>query len=63
VVQVIKSLHDFRIHWRWGIVYRGSMIMSWNEAWNRNVLNADGRLTETGQISRCPVGCFNLVDA
>jgi len=28
------------------------MTMSGNEAWNRNVfLNADGRLTETGQIS------------
>jgi len=24
--------------------------MSGNEAWNRNVLSADGRLTETGQI-------------
>ena len=36
------------IHWRWGIVYRESMIISRNEAWNRNVLNADGRLTETG---------------
>ena len=30
--------------------------MSGNEAWNRNVLDADGKLTETGLISRCPVG-------
>ena len=28
------------------------MIMSGNEAWNRNVLDADGRLLETAQISR-----------
>ena len=34
------------------------MIMSGNEAWNRNLLNADGRLTEMGLISRCPAGCF-----
>ena len=34
VVQVIKSL---RIHWMWGIIYRGSLIMSGNESWNRNV--------------------------
>ena len=27
------------------------MIMSGNEAWNRKVLDADGRLTETGQIA------------
>jgi len=27
------------------------MIVSGKEAWNRNVLNADGRLTETGQIA------------
>ena len=26
-----------KIHWRWGIIYRGSMIMSGNEASNRNV--------------------------
>ena len=25
------------IHWRWGIIYRESMIISRNEAWNRNV--------------------------
>jgi len=36
---------------RWGIIYRGSVIISGNEAWNRNVLNAGGRLSETGQIS------------
>ena len=28
-----------RIHWRWGIIYWGSMIMSSNEASNRNVFN------------------------
>jgi len=28
-----------------------------DEAWNRNVLKRCGRLTETGQISRCPAGC------
>ena len=33
------------------------MIMSGNEARNRNVLDADRRLTETGQTSRCPAGC------
>jgi len=27
------------------------MIVSGKEAWKRNVLNADGRLTETGQIA------------
>jgi len=30
------------------MIYRGSVITSGNEAWNRNVLNADGRSTETG---------------
>jgi len=38
-------------------IYCGSMIMSGNDAWNRNVLKADGRLTGTGQISHCPAGC------
>jgi len=34
VVQVIKSLQD---RLEMGIIYRGSVIMSGNEAWNRNV--------------------------
>ena len=41
VVQVIKS---FRIHWMWGIIYRGSLIMSRNEAWNRNVFKRRGKV-------------------
>ena len=28
------------------------MVMSGNEAWNRNDLDTDGRLTETGQNNR-----------
>jgi len=54
VVQVTKSLHN-PLEMENNLP--GSMIISGNEAWNRNVLNADGRLTETGQISRCPAGC------
>jgi len=48
VVQVIKSLQD---PLEVGNNLTGINDMSGNEAWNRNVLNADGRLTETGQIS------------
>jgi len=32
---VVQVINHFRIHWRWGIIYRGSMIMSRNEVWNR----------------------------
>ena len=35
--QPVQVKNHFRIHWRWGIIYRGSMIMSGNEAWNGNV--------------------------
>jgi len=38
-----SNKNHFRIHWRWGIIYRRSMIVSVNEAWNRNVLDAGGR--------------------
>jgi len=34
--------------------------MSGNEAWNKNVLNADGTLTE--QISRCLKAKFHYTD-
>ena len=54
VVQVTKSLHN-PLEMENNLP--GSMIISGNEAWNRNVLNADGRLTETGQVSSCPAGC------
>ena len=49
MVQVIKPLQ---------VGYNLSMIMSGSEAWNITVLDAGGRLTETGQIARCPANCF-----
>jgi len=63
VVQIIKSLQD---PLEMGNNLPGSIIMSGNEAWNRNVLNADGRLTETGQISqqnssKCTAGSFHFL--
>jgi len=36
------------------------MTMSGNETWNRNVLDADGRSTETRQRSHCPPLVFFL---
>ena len=38
VVQLIKSLHD---PLEVGTIYRGSMMMSANKAWNINVLDTD----------------------
>jgi len=53
VVQVIKSLHD--------PLEVGNNLPGINDNVRERGLeqkkNADGRLTETGQISRCPVGC------
>ena len=54
MVQVIKSLQD---PLEMGNNLPESLVISGNEAWNRNVLNADGKFTETGQILRCPAGC------
>ena len=38
------------------------MIVSEKEAWKRNVLNADGRLTETGQIAYHVVRQWRIQD-
>jgi len=49
VVQVIKSLQD-PLEVR-GIIYRGSVIMSGNEAWNRNVFKRWRKVDRRGNIT------------
>ena len=45
---MVQVTNHFRIHWRWGIVYRGSMIMSGNEARNRNVFKRCRKVDRDG---------------
>ena len=40
------------IHWRWGIIYRESMIISRNEAWNRNVFRRWRKADRDGHWSQ-----------